>query len=280
MSVVDKILQGSIDIHVHYGPDPKVERRVDVLQGARQAQEAGMRAIVVKCHDYPTAPVALVVSQIVPNIAIIGGITLNRASGGLSPYVVETSARLGAKIVWMPTVDSANDMRIRGVTGEGITILDAKGKLLPAVGEILDIIKKYRMVLATGHLSTQEAFALVDEARRKGLPKILITHPIGRRMGDYYSLDEQRQMVEKGAFLEHCFGVTLHWRLDPMVIVEAIRAIGAEHCIMSTDLGQAFNPTPAEGMRMMIAYMLKCGLTEKEMEIMVKENPAKLLGLD
>ena len=279
MSIIDKLLHGSIDIHIHHGPDSISERRVDALQGARQAQEAGMRAIVLKCHEYPTAPVAYIVSQAVPDIIVLGSITLNREVGGLNPSALETSAKLGAKIAWMPTRSSTYKLE-NGSPKEGISILDGNGKLLPVVEEILDIIKSYQMVLATGHLPVAEAFVLVDEARRKGLSQIVVTHPIGLKGGTYFSLEEQCRMAEKGAFIEHCFGTTLHWKLDPMAIVEAIRAAGAEHCILSTDLGQAFNPTPAEGMRMMIAYMLRCGLSEKDIEIMVKTNPAKLLGLD
>ena len=280
MSVIDNLLHGSIDIHIHHGPDPISERRVDALQGARQAQEAGMRAIVLKCHEYCTAPVAYIVSRAVPDIIVLGSITLNREVGGLNPSVLETSAKLGAKVVWMPTRSSTYELGKGGVKKEGITILDGKGKLLPVVEEILDIIKSYHMVLATGHLPVAEAFALVDEAKRKGLPQIVVTHPMGLKGGTYFSLEEQRRMAEKKVFIEHCFGATLHWKLDPLAIVEAIRTAGAEHCILSTDLGQAFNPTPAEGMRMMIAYMLRCGLSEKDVEIMVKVNPARLLGLD
>ncbi len=282
LSVIEKLLQGSIDMHVHHGPDPRVERRLDALQAARQAQEAGMRAIVLKSHDYPTAPLAYIVSHVVEGIAVFGSIALDLEVGGLNTHALEASAKLDAKVVWMPTITSANDMRKRTLPGEGIAILDREGELLPVVGEILDIIKSYQMVLATGHLSAPEVFALVDEARRKGLSKIVITHPLLEARGAHLSLEEQHRMADKGAFIEYCFAITMPFgtRLDPMTIVEAIRAVGAEHCIMSTDLGQAFNPAPAEGMRMMIATMLRCGLTEKEMELMIKVNPAKLLGLD
>ncbi|MFC2041405.1 DUF6282 family protein [Chloroflexota bacterium] len=149
--------------------------------------------------------------------------------------------------------------------------------------EILDIVKTHQMVLATGHISVHEAFALVDEARKKGVSKIVATHPLIESIGATLGLKEQQQMAEKGAFIEHTFGITMpgsSMRLDPMKIVEAVRAVGAERCIMSTDLGQAYNPAPAEGMRMGIATMLKCGLTEKEVELLTKVNPAKLLGLD
>lgn len=280
MSTIDKLLQGSIDIHIHNGPDAISARRVDALQGAIQAQEAGMKAIVLKGHEYPTAPVAYIVSQVVPDIIVLGSITLNREVGGLNTSAVETSAKLGAKVAWMPTRSSTFELGNGSFNKNGISILDAKGKLLPVVGDILDIIKSYRMVLATGHLPVAEAFAVVDEAVKKGLPQIVATHPTGLKVGSYFSLEEQQRMAGKGAFIEHCFGTTLHWKLDPMAMVEAIRSVGAERCILSTDLGQAFNPTPTEGMRMMIAYMLRCGLSEKDIEIMVKTNPARLLGLD
>ncbi|MFC1862228.1 DUF6282 family protein [Chloroflexota bacterium] len=282
MSAIEKLLKGSIDMHCHHGPDFLIERRVDALQAAQHAQEAGMRAIVIKSHVYPTAPLAYIINQVVSNVTVFGSISLDFEAGGLNTHALEASAKLGAKVVWMPTFSSANDKKLKGLPEPGITLFDEKGKLLPVVGKLLDIVKKYQMVLATGHVSVSESFALVDEARRKGLSKIVITHPLHKELGAYLSLEEQQRMADKGAFIEHCFSTTmpLSIKLDPMKIVEAVRAVGAEHCIMSTDLGQAYNPAPAEGMRMGIATMLKCGLTEKEIELLVKVNPAKLLGLD
>ncbi len=284
MSVIDKLLQGSIDMHVHYGPDPRVERRVDALKGARQAEEVGMRAIVLKSHEYPTAPLAYILNQVVPNITVFGSITLDLEVGGLNTYALEASAKMGAKVVWMPTFTSANQINqsnIRGLTHQGIALLDREGRLLPVVGEVLDIIKSYRMVLATGHVSVSETFALVEEATKRGISKIIVTHALWPGL-KAFTLEEQQQLAEKGAFIEHCFYhiLPIPHKLDPMKIVEAVRAVGAEHCILSTDSGQGHNPAPAEGMRMMIAGMLICGLTEKEIEVMVKVNPAKLLGLD
>lgn len=282
MSVIEELLHGSIDMHIHHGPDIKMERRVDALQAARQAQEAGMRAIVLKNHAYPTASLAYILNQVVPDIAVFGSITLDFEVGGLNTHALEASARLGAKIVWMPTVSSANDAKRRNPPEEGTTILDEDGKLLPVIGEILDIVKNYEMILATGHVSASESFALVDEAVKKGVGKIVVTHPLMEWFGACLSLEEQCRMVEKGAYIEHCFApmMPLAERLEPMKIVEVVKAVGAEHCIISTDLGQSFNPAPAEGMRMMIATMLRCGLTEEEIELMVKVNPARLLGLD
>ncbi len=282
MSTIEKLLRGSIDMHIHFGPDPRVERRVDALQAALQAQEAGIRAIVLKSHEYPTAPVAHVVNQVVPDVLCFGSISLDFEVGGLNTRALEASAKIGAKVVWMPTICSANDMKKKGLPEkEGISLFDSKGKLLPVVNDILEIVKKYEMVLATGHISTAEAFALVEAARKKGIWRIMITHPLLEKVGAHLSLEEQQRMADLGAFNEHCFADTMPLdRLDPMKIVEAVRKVGAEHCIISTDLGQAFNPSPAEGMRMAIATMLHCGLTEKEIELLIKVNPAKLLGLD
>ncbi|MFC1934417.1 DUF6282 family protein [Chloroflexota bacterium] len=283
MSTTKKLLRGSIDMHCHHGPDFMRERSVDALQAVRQGEEAGMKAIVLKSHVYPTAPLAYIANQIVSNITVFGSICLDFEVGGLNTHALEASAKLGAKIVWMPTISSANDHNKRGLTEPGITIFDEEGNLLPVVGEILDIVKSHQMILATGHISTSEAFALVDEARRKGVSKIVATHPLLEEVGAHLSLEEQQRMAEKGAFIECCIAEIMPGslaRVDAMKIVEAVRAVGAEHCILSTDLGQATNPAPAEGMRVGIAVMLQCGLTEKEIELLVKVNPAKLLDLD
>jgi hypothetical protein len=281
MSDIDTIMRGSIDMHLHHGPDPRVERRADALQVARQAEEAGMRAIVLKSHEYPTAPVAYILSQVVNRISIFGSICLDFEVGGLNPFALEASARLGAKVVWMPTFTSANDRRINGLGDDGITILNSQGELLPVVEEILNIVKNYQMVLATGHLSATEILALVERAIKKGVTNIVITHPLWPRGEAKLGLPEQQQLASRGAFIEHCFGNTMPFpdRLDPMRIVEAVRAVGPEHCVVTTDLGQAHNPTPAEGMRMAIATLLRCGLSKMELELMVKTNPARLLGL-
>ncbi|MBM2824905.1 MAG: hypothetical protein HW402_569 [Dehalococcoidales bacterium] len=281
MDTIERLVQGSIDMHVHHGPDAHIRRRVDALQAALQAEQAGMRAIVLKNHDYPTAPLAYIVGQHVPNLTVVGSLCLDFAIGGLNPVAVETSAILGAKVVWMPTFSSANDHQKLKIAGEGIKILDSKGKLLPEVQAILDIIKSNDMVLATGHLSAVEAFALVDEARQQGLTKIVVTHPLATRIGATLTIEQQQQMAGKGAFIEHCFlcALPLGDRLDPMKIVAAIRAVGAEHCIMTTDMGQESNPPPAEGMRMIVSTLLKYQVSAEDIELMVKTNPARLLGL-
>jgi hypothetical protein len=279
-NIIEKLLRGSIDMHIHHGPDVR-PRRGDALELARQAQDAGMRAIVLKSHIYPTTPLAHTISQIVQNVAILGSITLNYEVGGLNVHALRVSAKMGAKVVWMPTLSSTNHIKKKNLAGEGITLLNTQGELLPEFEKIFEIVKEYRMVLCTGHISAPEVFVLLEGARKKGISKLVVTHPLLDRVGTRFSLAEQRRMVDNGAFVEHCFGITMPLsRLDPMTIVEAIKAVGIEHCIMSTDCGQTHNPAPVEAVRMMIATMLSCGLTEKEMEIMMKTNPSLLLDMD
>ena len=200
MDAIDRLLQGSIDMHAHFGPHP-TESLCNALQGAQMAREAGMRAIVLKSHEYCTASLAYIVGQAVPNIAVFGGICLNYEAGGLNPEIVETSAKLGTKIIWMPTISSKYQIKEKTYRKDGISILDGKGKLLPVVEEILNIAKQYEMVVATGHVSVEEAFVLVDNAREKGIWRLVATHPLGMDPGEYFNLEEQRKIAEKGAFI-------------------------------------------------------------------------------
>lgn len=293
-NAVQRLMSGAIDCHVHGAPDPFRKRPFDALTLARQAKELGMRAVVFKCHHYCTAPVAEVVNQVIPDFRLIGSVALNREVGGLNPEVVEVAVRAGARIVWMPTQSSIIDTerRRKGRTHipqresryggeEGIAIIGADGRLLPQMMPILDIIKAGDVLLATGHISAAEIFAVTAEARKKGI-KVLITHPLCEVAGSRLELKEQQALVDMGAYIEHCFNACMPAleRLAPATLVEYVRKVGAEHCILSTDFGQDYNPAPADGFRMMLANMLRAGLSEAELRVLVQDNPAKLLGLD
>ncbi|MFC1871010.1 DUF6282 family protein [Chloroflexota bacterium] len=288
MSDIDQLLKGSIDTHVHHGPDSFMVRRVDALEAARQAQQVGMRAIVLKSHHYPTTPLAITVSQLVPGIDVFGSICLDFEVGGLNFYALEASAKLGAKVVWMPTSSAANSRAkmssLGGVPmeGDGFSILDSSGRLVPEMGRILSLVKEHDMVLASGHISPAETFALVEEALKTGIRKLIITHPSEAEvMEKLPSLKEQQQLAEMGAFIEYTCNALLPTSFghNPAHAVEAIKAIGAKQCIISTDLGQFQNPPPAEGMRIFIAILLKYGIKEEEIDLVARANPAKLLNL-
>ncbi|MBM4432662.1 MAG: hypothetical protein FJ025_01505 [Chloroflexi bacterium] len=279
--VIDQLLKGAIDFHVHADPDPVFDRRLDALDLAVQAKEAGMKAVVFKCHHYGTAPLVNTVNRVVPDFRLLGSLTLNKGAGGLSPEVVEVAVKLGAKVIWMPTYSSVVDTERRGASPEeGLSLIDRHGKLVPAIEPILKIIKDNDLVLGTGHVSVPEIYALTNEARRRQI-KLTITHPLTKGFGSTLTVGQQQELVNKGAYIEHCFVACTpaFGNLDPAVIVEHIKAVGAEHCILSTDFGQAVNPAPIDGFRTMLDRMLKSGLSEKELEILVKVNPARLLDL-
>jgi hypothetical protein len=286
--IIDDLVRGSIDMHCHHSPAIIIPGRMDAWETAKQARQMGMRALVLKSSYFPTAPIADIVNQLVPELKCFGGICLDYEIGGLNVIALETSAKMGCKMVWMPTHSSlnsrANMRKLPGASleGDGFSILDAENKLVPEIAKILTIIKQYDMVLANGHISPQETFALFEAAQKMGIDKLVVTHGLWTNGLVRFTLDELKQLGQMGAFIESCYVGFLptDFRNDPKPIADAIKYIEAEHCIMSTDLGQYYNPSTAEGMRMFIALMLKYGISAPEIEFMAKKNPAKLLGLD
>ena len=283
---LDELLQGAIDMHLHTGPDV-MPSRVDALEAAKQARQAGMRAIVIKNHSYPTTPLAILVRQLVPEVAVFGSVCLDDDIGGLNSDALEKHADMGARVVWMPTFSSANSrpaMRKLGLKleGDGFSIIDTRGRVVPEIEKILYIIKTHGMVLASGHISPQESLALVKRARAVGVEKIVITHPSDAEfVVQAHSVGQLQRLAGMGAFIEQTFVTMLptEWSHPPGPRIKAMREIGFEHCIMSTDLGQFWNLPPAEGMRLFMATLLRNGVSQSEIEMMVKKNPARLLSL-
>ena len=279
MSNVDRVLEGALDIHVHFGPDPKAERRAGAVEIALQAREMGMQGLVLKSHEYPTHPVAATTSDLVPEVTILGGIALDFEVGGLNPDAVKATANMGGRIVWMPTHSAKADRESKGLDG-GISLLDQSGALAPEVHSILELIKSHDMVLATGHISTAESMALVAEARNMAIQRIVVTHGTTMSYMTGMTVEDMKTLARMGAFIEHCLHVVMPttYRMDPKELAKTIIAIGPEKCILSTDFGQDFHPMPAAGMRMGIATMLRSGLEEVEVGMLVKDNPSRLMG--
>ena len=273
-ALVDEILKGSYDLHVHAGPDPNQERRLDALETARYAYEAEMGGFVLKSHEYPTAPLAYALSRMYPGLTVAGSIALNREVGGLNPDAVRVAADMSARVVWMPTF-SADFYTNRQGRGPGITLTDDSGSLSPEVYDILDIIAQHDMVLASGHVSPTEALALFKGASDRGITRMIATHP-----WEVATLDEQRQMISMGAHLEYTFLSCMpsRNRMSPDDLVRTLRSLGVDSCIVTTDFGQWTNPPPAEGMRMAIAALLQAGMEPDEVTALVKANPLRLLG--
>jgi hypothetical protein len=286
---VERLIQGAIDMHIHIGPESRLKRKQDALELAQAARAAGMRAIVLKNREYGTAALAQLAQGLVPEVKVIGSFTMDNEAGGLNPGAVLAWVRMGAKVVWFPTATAANSkgkvLRSRGLDlpGEGQSVLDGKRKLPPAVKEILNIIKDNGVILGTGHLSPWEHFILVEEAFRVGIKKVVITHVLQDQLMDQILTNEEIvRLAKMGAIIEYSYWTCRNNinSTDPKILADSIKIVGAERCIMTTDFGQIDNPPAPEGLKLFITAMLENGISEKDVEMMVKKNPAKLLGLE
>lgn len=276
----EELLPGSIDFHLHTLPDPYRVRSADAHEVALQARACGMKGFVLKSHAYPTAPLAQIIKKVVPGIEVIGGLALNREVGGINPYAVEVSARLGGKVLWMPTSSSIAARKRKGFSDGGITIFAENQGITAEVREVLSLVKEFDLVLCTGHLVQEEIIPLFAEARKIKIKKFVLTHPL-KLAGTSIDLKILKALADQGAFMEHCFlATTLNsGNMDPAKIVAAIRFVGAQQCLLSTDFGRPDLPPPWEGMRDMIITMSRYGLTRKELNLLVKENPSQLLDI-
>jgi hypothetical protein len=288
-SEISDLIRGSVDMHMHFGPDPMFPRRIDAVGAARDAQEVGMLAFVLKSHSYPTAPVAYEAQKAAPNVHVIGSITMDLEMGGANPYAIQASADMDAKVCWLPTFTSKNSLgkaaRDFGLhfDSEGVYILDDKGKLTNDARECLRIIKEYDMVLASGHVSPAEMFAVMDECKVIGHEKIVITHALEFNVYDEpLSLDQIYELARRGAYIEHVVLTCLpaqHITMPPGEMIEVTKRVGASRCVLGTDCGVSWNPPPAEAMRMFVSILLRHGLPADDIKQMVQINPAQLLGL-
>lgn len=283
---IDELLKGAIDTHLHAGPDA-LPSRVDAVEAVRQALDAGMRAIVLKSEWYPTAPLVWLIKKLVPGIEVFGAISLDYPVGGLNSYAIESSLKFGLKVVWMPTSSSTNSRnKIKklmnlDLEGEGFHILGENGELKQEIQKILHLVKAHDLVLANGHISPSETFALFKEAQKVGIKKMVVTHPyLSEVLEETFTIEELKSLAGMGAFIEftavELMPETPH---DLDHIVEAMKTIGTDHCILSSDMGLDIHPSPLEGLRIFISSLLRKGITQKEIERMVKINPSKLLGL-
>jgi hypothetical protein len=283
--IIRSLLAGAVEFHFHPGPDGTTPRKVDAFEALREAKSAGMRAMVLKDKSCGTGAIAQLANKYADGVTAVGAITLDTSIGGLNPEAVEIEATLGSKVVWMPTYSAQNDptkkKTDKGVRRYNLTILDDNGELLPGVNEIIEIVKERDMVLATGHISKKESFALIKAAASRGLKKMVVTHPLNINVRTRMTVEEQKTLSQMGAYMEHTWVATMpkHDHLPHNDCTQAIRAVGVAKCIAATDFGQVHNPAPLEGFRLMLAGLLKEGFSAGEVAVMVKDNPAKLLEL-
>ena len=279
--LIAQSLSGVVDIHVHSDPD-SVPRSIDAIEIAKLAKARGMRSLVLKNHYEPTASLAYLVRKEVPGIEIFGGIALNRTVGGINSAAVQrmTMVKGGwGRVVWMPTFDSENQVRFSKENRPFVSI-SRGGALLPEVKEVIGLIAKHQLTLATGHSTPAEVLMLIREARAQGVQRIVVTHAMLAPV--QMSIAQMREAVQLGAKLEFVYNALIgsNKMFEIGQYAEAIRQVGVNACILSSDLGQAGNPLHPDGLLAFFVALRGEGFSAAEIETMSKRNPAKLLGLE
>ena len=274
-------LAGAIDIHVHAAPD-STPRSIDAIDLARMAKARGMRALVFKSHYEPTASMAYLVRKEVPGIEAFGGIDLNLTVGGMNPDAVEHMAAIAGgygRFVWMSTFDSQAQV-LHDKQARPFVRVSRDGELLPETKAVIAAIAKHNLILATGHNSPAEDLMLLREARAQGVKHMVVTHAMAEPI--HMTVPQMQQAAQLGAYIEFTYNALIggYKEFDFADYAKAIRAVGVDHCILSSDMGQPGNPLHPDGLAAFFAGMRQQGFTQAEIDTMGKSNPARLLGLN
>jgi hypothetical protein len=292
---IDRLLKGAVDPHVHSGPSI-APRAVDHLELLRQASAAGYAAIVTKDHDYSGVVAAALISRHHPELRtrIYSSIVLNNVVGGFNPYAVEHTAAMGGRIVWMPTLAAENHLRWERKSNwvhpastqkmrraSGIPVLDASGQVRDDVKEVLDVIAGNDMVLAGGHLHVSEVWQVFEEAKRRGVARLVVTHP--EEIVDA-SLNDVRGLAALGAYVEHSLAFFIEGSKFKILggddLRRHIEAAGVDRTVLCSDLGQTGTIGPIDGFRAGIRLCMDLGYDDDEIRKMVSSNAARMLGIE
>jgi hypothetical protein len=275
-------------------------RSIDDVTLAERCLESGQAGFALKSHYTSTAERAQVVERAVPGIDVIGTLTLNAAIGGLNPLAVEIAAREGARIVWLPTVDALNEadardheypegvpkpfwariqaeLREQGMEAPPVPVVDFGGSPVPKLLAVFAVIARHGLVLATGHLSRDEIFPVVEAAFAAGIKHVVITHP--EFPAQNLDVADQIALAQRGAILERCFTTPFTAKCSWERVFEGIRATGVENNLLSTDLGQPANPRVEDGLALFVDRLLEAGFSDDEIHTMTVVNSRRLAGV-
>lgn len=292
---IDNLLIGAIDPHVHTGPSIAA-RALDHLDYAKQASEAGFAAIVTKDHDYAGVMTAALISKHYPDLKtkIYSGIALNNVVGGLNPYAVEHTAAMGGKIVWLPTLTAENHFRWEKTANwvhpastskirpaSPVPVLNPDKSIRDDMKEVLDIVAKNNMTLASGHLHVSETWIIFEEAKKRGVQRLIFTHP--EDIVDA-SLNDVKGIANMGAYVEHSLCMFLEGckfkSCEAEDLKKQIDAAGVDQTILCSDLGQVGTFNPIDGIRRGIKLCIEFGYSDSDIRKMVSTNTARVLGVE
>ena len=282
---------GVTDMHVHSHPDV-FGRNLDDIDVAQLAKARGMRGIVLKNHAAETASRAALVMRVVPGVEVFGGIALNKAVGGINPDAVEWMHRTyggRGKMVWLPTFESDKHVKTLSKPDAVGLVVAPNGQVTPEMEAVLKIILRENLVLGTGHVHPEEIIAVVKRGRELGVKNILVNHGLTNVPG--MTMAQAKQVTDMGAVIEICFLQFLagpnaplpfltHWtQVNAKHVAQAVKELGAGSVLISSDLGQSGNMVHPDGLEAAIAAMKREGVSDADIDTMMRKNPARLLGL-
>jgi hypothetical protein len=293
---IDGLLEGAFDTHIHSAPDV-LPRKFNDIELAHRFKARHMAGFVLKSHYICTADRATLVNAIVPEVHAFGAIALNNSVGGLNPLALDIAGRLGARVCWLPSVDNANElenvagqrdesklpywmsiareMRAMGIAGAFLSVTE-DGQVTQSARQCLEIIAKHDMVLATSHIRPSEVLPVVKAAQAVGVSRIVVTHP--EFPTTLLSLEQQHELARLGVYFERCFTTPNTGKISWEQVYASIRQVGPASTILATDLGQTTAPYPDDGLATFISNLLENGFREQEVRMMVRDNPAQVLG--
>ena len=288
-SGLDPLLSGICDIHIHCLPDTR-PRCIDEFTLAKQAKETGYRALMYKSNDWSCHDRAYLIRQALPDFEVFGSLCMNRVHGDkvnvfAAEQAIKTTGSL-CRCIWMPTLSAAYQHQCDKLPGPGIPVLDSQGKVLPEVVRVMEICAEADIIFASGHSSPQESLVMARKAKEIGVKKFVVTHV--NSLIWKLTHDQIRQAVDLGAFVEYCYlprlwgpgtGNPQFERQSREEFLTYVRTI-PERSFISTDLGQRGNPNPIDGMRTCIRELSGAEIPQRDIDLMVRINPAHLIGLD
>jgi hypothetical protein len=273
---VEELLVGAIDLHCHSGP-AAMPRILDHHEELLDAAAAKFRAVLYKDHFYAGMAHAILLEKLFPetNVKLFSGIALNNASGGINPHAVDHAIKLGAKIVWMPTLSAAKKM----LDPIPLSALDANGKLTDDTRAVIDLIAEADIILAGGHLPASELHILFEEAARRGVKKMMVNHPtyiVGCNDNDI------RQLVARGVKMEHSICMFIEGKslkYSPDDLAHLIEVAGVDNTILSSDLGLQNSQRPVDGFRSITQILLDLQMPRASIRKLISDNAARFLNL-
>jgi hypothetical protein len=269
-----RLMRGAVDLHYHVDPG------YADLGHMRAARAAGVRALILKNHYEPSSALVLLLRPEFPGLELYGGFVLNRSNGGNNVAGVEymttiVSEPKPGKIVWLPAGDTEKEVKASRNPNRPFVAVSKNGQLLPDVKEIISIIARNNLVLASGHVVPEDALLAFREAKAAGVKLLIATHAAD--LAGKMTVAQMQEAAKLGAFIEFDYRNTLEGdRTD------AIRKVGPEHCFLSEFWTR--NQAPKEyagaaGIGAFAAEMKKRGFTDRELDMMFKDNPAQAIGL-